>query len=182
MENPSTPLLDARAGAEILAHRTPFEGLDAPTLENIHARGALVSIPQHANIIVEGEVSAGMYVVLEGLAGVYKAESDNRRGSLIKTITKGDGFGEMSLIDRSPRSATVCAEVDVLLFYLSADQFDELVDSDLRLGLKLFRNFANSMSSRLRSLNNDLIVSQRQLWRFAFSRGEFERFQEAESA
>lgn len=182
MQKPPPPLLDPRAGTEILAHRTPFEGLDSRTLENIYARGSLVTIPQHANIIVEGETSAGMYIVLEGLAGVYKSESDNRKGNLIKTITKGDGFGEMSLIDRAPRSATVSAEVDALLFYLSADQFDALVDSDPRLGLNLFRNFANSMSSRLRALNNDLIVSQRQLWRLAFSRGDLERLQRPESA
>jgi CRP-like cAMP-binding protein len=181
MQKPPEPLLDPRAGTDILSHRTPFEGLDSATLEAIYARGSLVTIPKHSNVIVEGETSAGMYIVLEGLAGVYKSESDNRKGNLIKTITKGDGFGEMSLIDRAPRSATVTAEVDILLFYLSADQFDQLVESDAVLGLHLFRNFANSMSGRLRSLNDDLIVSQRQLWRVAFSRGDLDLFQRQES-
>ncbi len=174
MDEPKPELLDPRQGAQVLAHHIPFIGLDQASLESIYSQGELLRIPQHSNIIVEGENSSGMYVLLEGLAGVYKSEADNRKGTLIKSLTQGEAFGEMSLVDPAPRSATVAAEVDVFVFYLSSDAFEEAVTSDPHLGLQLFQNFAQDMSKRLRALNEDLIVSQRQLWRLAFSRGERE--------
>lgn len=163
---------DPSSAAEILGRHVPFLGLPENLLGEIYQRGEIVEVPQHANIIVEGEDTAGMYILLEGLVGVYKSEVATNKGTLLKSLTQGEAFGDMSLIDRAPRSATVVAEVDVILFHLSADVFASLVASDPELGLQLYRNFASDLTGRLRSMNNDLIVSQRQLWRLAFSRGD----------
>ena len=162
--------LNANHIASNLAMHVPFRGLDKNILHSIAGLGEILKVPAHTNVIVEGENSAGMYVLFEGLAGVYKSESSSRKGNLIKTLTQGEAFGEMSLIDRGVRSATVCAEVDLVLFYLSAEVWDQIIVHDAQTGLKLYQGFATDMSRRLRSMNDDLIVSQRQLWRVAFSR------------
>lgn len=170
MESLNPLYLNKNHGATILAKHVPFRGIDLDTLTLIYSYGEIVQVAAHSNVIVEGESSAGMYVLLEGLAGVYKSESSSRKGTLIKTLTQGEAFGEMSLIDRAPRSATVSAEVNAVLFFLSAEAWDRTIQSDPQIGMKLYQNFALDMSRRLRAMNDDLIVSQRQLWRMTFVR------------
>jgi CRP-like cAMP-binding protein len=163
--------LDAAFGAQQLGLHVPFRGLPPELLRSIYALGHVVRIEAFSNVIIEGENSAGMFIVFEGMVGIYKSESSSRKGALLKTLGSGQTFGEMSLLDRAPRSATVTAEVGTVLFEFNARSWDELVSASPDLGAKLYRNFAVDMAARLRALNDDLVVSQRQLWRYTFSKG-----------
>jgi CRP-like cAMP-binding protein len=167
--NPS--YLNPGKGGEELSRHVPFRGLEKDLLASIYSQGEILCVDAHTNVIVEGEPSSGMFIILEGMVGVYKSESTTRKGNLIKTLGIGQAFGEMSLVDRAPRSATVAAEVDSVLFAFEARAWDRLIASSPELGMLLFQNFALDMSARVRALNEDLIVSQRQLWRYTFSRG-----------
>jgi CRP-like cAMP-binding protein len=163
--------LNTQFGAQQLALHVPFKGLPHEVLAAIYGQGQVLKVDAFSNIIVEGETSAGMYIVFEGMVGVYKSESASRRGALLKTLGVGQAFGEMSLIDRAPRSATVSAEVDCVLFELSAKTWDVLVAASPEWGLKLYQNFSADLATRVRAINDELIVSQRLLWRHAFALG-----------
>lgn len=172
MDNSVNPrYLDPTFGAQQLATHVPFRGLPADVLSKVYAAGHILSIDAFSNVIVEGENTAGMYIVFEGMVGIYKSESASKKGTLLKTLGVGQAFGEMSLLDRAPRSATVAAEVHSVLFELSAAAWDDLIASQPNWGMQLYRNFAADLAGRMRALNDDLIVSQRQLWRYTFSRG-----------
>lgn len=158
-------------GAQQLAQHVPFRGLPSDVLTHIYSLGQIMAVDSFSNIIVEGENSAGMYIIFEGMVGVYKSESSNRKGMLLKTLGVGQAFGEMSLLDRAPRSATIVAEVDTILFEFSAQAWDAIMAEHPTWGMQLYRNFAQDMAGRMRTLNEELIVSQRQLWRYTFSRG-----------
>ena len=75
----------------------------------------------------------------------------------IASLAKGAVFGEMSLIDGSPRSASIIANEDAILLVLTKDKFFYLMDHAPRLGLKLVLKIAKSLSLRLRQTSGVLI-------------------------
>ncbi|MHB8875447.1 MAG: cyclic nucleotide-binding domain-containing protein [Myxococcaceae bacterium] len=72
-------------------------------------------------LVKEGERSDGMYIVLSGEVEVVK---DGTRLALLK---EGDLFGEMSLLSKSPATATVAASKHTSLLRLPREDFDELI-------------------------------------------------------
>jgi CRP-like cAMP-binding protein len=71
----------------------------------------------------QGGLGQEFFVVLEGRARV------ERDGKVIARLGKGDVFGEMSLLDKKPRSATVVNETPVSVLVVAAASFSELLDS-----------------------------------------------------
>ena len=72
-------------------------------------------------IVKEGQVGVLMYVVLEGRLAV------SIQGKLVEKIGPGGVFGEMALVDRTPRLATVVAETDCSLLAIGRNTFLDLV-------------------------------------------------------
>src|SRR5262245_32914174 len=72
----------------------------------------------HTNVVIEGELSWGLYLILDGVVGVYK--NNKLTGELydVGQLRNGMFFGEMSLIDENPRSATVRTLTDTHVFFL----------------------------------------------------------------
>jgi CRP-like cAMP-binding protein len=77
------------------------------------------------NIITEGEFGDRMCIVYRGEAVVRKHLTQGDRE--LARFGVGDFFGEMSLFDDEPRSATVAALTDVEVLVLSRDRFRSLV-------------------------------------------------------
>lgn len=90
-----------------------------------------------------GDAGTSMYVVVEGEVDVaYDEQRSVRLGG-------GESFGEMSLIDKRPRSATVTAVTDVTLAPISQGVFLVLVQDTPYFALEVMR----SLSDRLRRAN-----------------------------
>lgn len=71
----------------------------------------------------EGDIGWEFVFILEGKARVEKG------GKVINRLASGDFFGEISLIDRGPRTATVIAETDMTLLVVNSKSFDHLLDT-----------------------------------------------------
>jgi CRP-like cAMP-binding protein len=71
----------------------------------------------------EGRIGWDFILVVDGKARVEK------NGKLIRQLSGGDFFGEISLIDREPRTATVIAETDMSLLIVHKTSFDLLLDA-----------------------------------------------------
>lgn len=87
----------------LIANVPFFEGLNEKTRRAIASRGKELSYNTGDSIVKEGSTGIGFYLILEGKAEVRKGKR------LLATLDKGQFFGEMSLIDRQPRSADVVA-------------------------------------------------------------------------
>jgi CRP-like cAMP-binding protein len=134
----------------LLARRVAlFHGLSADDIAKIFARGMTVRFQKGEVIFYKGTSGDQMYVVLGGKVGVY----DDKQ--LIAHLTVGDMFGEMALIDSSPRSATVTAVEESLIFVLSETTFQRLLTK--RVAIQILLNILRTLSHRLRDANTRLV-------------------------
>jgi ATP-binding cassette subfamily B protein len=85
-----------------------------------------VSLPFGSVIVAEGEDADAFYVLAAGRARVVK-KSENGEEITLAALRPGDSFGEMGLLRREKRSATVRASADVDLFRLDRSVFEALV-------------------------------------------------------
>jgi CRP-like cAMP-binding protein len=94
-----------------------FRPLQPPHLEAT-AR-ALEPLPATAGrvLIREGEVGDSFYAIASGTVRVQT------KAGFTTTLGRGEGFGEIALLRGVPRTATVTAETDALLYRLSRDDF-----------------------------------------------------------
>ncbi len=87
-------------------------------------------------IMVAGQAGALMYVVLEGRVAI------SIRGAVVERVGPGGVFGEMALVDQSPRSANAAAETDCSLLAVNRNVFLSLVKSDPTFGISLLSSTA----------------------------------------
>jgi CRP-like cAMP-binding protein len=95
-----------------------------------------------AAIVREGSQGHTFFVILEGRATVM------RRGARPATLRPGEYFGEMALLDRRPRSATVMAETELAALRISAESFAKLLRSEPSIAISLLE----TLSVRVREL------------------------------
>jgi CRP-like cAMP-binding protein len=81
-----------------------------------------IDVPDGRQLINEGEVGHEAFIVVEGSASV------TRDGDEVATIGPGAVFGEMALIDRAPRNATVVATSPMQLIVIGKREFTGLLD------------------------------------------------------
>ena len=94
-----------------------FEGLSKRELRAILKVSRKVHFLEGRAIVSEGDTAAGFHLIAEGRAKVLV------NGKKRNALKKGDFFGEISLLDGGPRSASVIAESDVTTLAISAWQF-----------------------------------------------------------
>lgn len=100
-------------------------------------------------IFREGDEANAMYVVLAGEMEVTK-KSRGAVDARVAVLGPGDWFGEMSIVDIQPRSATVRALAPGRLIRVSAADLDSLYRHDVRSYAIIVLNLARELSRRLR--------------------------------
>lgn len=96
-----------------------------------------------ARVVREGDIGDTFYVILEGEAKVL-----SRSGRTVNRLRPGDFFGEISLLDGGPRTASVVADTPLTMLALSRKGFLRTIDQEPEVGVKLL-NYAASMLRRL---------------------------------
>ena len=96
-------------------------------------------------------------IILSGSAEVTKA------GVHLSQMKKGDVFGEMSMIDTAPRSATVVAKEASSFLAFPRDALFALLRADSALSVKLLWGISQEMNKRIRKLTNKLAGTEDEL-------------------
>jgi CRP-like cAMP-binding protein len=117
--------------------------------------GNVLKVNAGAIIIEKGKDIEEIFVVLEGMLGVYQDAGSSDR---LARLRAGEIVGEMSFIDSSPPSATVVAEEDSLILRVSRDTLQSKLDSDHGFASRFYRSVAMLLSDRLRKANSQLAV------------------------
>ena len=108
-----------------LLSQVPFlASLPAYELENLAQSAIWRSFPEGAAVVAQGELGDAFYVVAGGELSVAV---DGRLRE--HTLAAGDGFGEIALLHRTPRTATITVLADCELLMVSAAQFLAAVTS-----------------------------------------------------
>lgn len=144
-------------------------------LDRILAMGQVLSYEVHSNIVVEGELTWGIYFILQGLVGIMKANRLSGENYDVGQLQAGSFFGEISLVDDNPRSATCKALTNCSLLYISKEAFNTFLDQASDRKMRFFKDCTQHLIHRLRELDDNYVISQYQLWRFALKKpGEAE--------
>ena len=113
-------------------------------------------------IFREGEAGNGMYIVQSGQVDIL-GHSKSGDDILYATLFDRQFFGELSLVDGQPRSATaICRQASTLYGFFKPDLL-ELIDKNPAIGTKILFNLTNVLGSRLRDSNSKLMELQNQL-------------------
>jgi CRP-like cAMP-binding protein len=126
-----------------------FGALSDEFLEHLVATLHVVQVMPGSTIFKEGDPAREMYVVLDGEIEVLK-RSRRGRETRVAILGPNDCFGEMSIIDMQPRSATVRALGPARLLKISTEEMDALYRHDLKSYTLIVLNIARDLSRRLR--------------------------------
>jgi glutaminase len=134
---------------ELCAHFTPAE---TETFGSFLKRRVY---QQTETIINVGEEAREMFFLARGGVSVFVTLGNGARKRLA-TFSAGMAFGEMAIIDRSPRSAMIVADTEVECDVLSLEDFDRLDTTHPGIKIKLLENLSHGLSRRLRKANREL--------------------------
>lgn len=102
-------------------------------------------------IFEENSVGKEMYIIISGKVKITKER--NATETILATLEEGEFFGEMSLFDNSPRSATVKAVGDVRLLEINQKNFLKKISKDPSLAFRILEK----MSQRIRIVDEKVL-------------------------
>lgn len=118
-----------------------FEGLSRKQLMHLARLSDDLDVPAGAVLCTEGSRGKEFFVIVEGEAEV------TRGGRRVATVGPGDFFGEIALLERVSRTATVTAATPLRFFVISANAFKAVLDTDPTIEYKLLRALARRVLS-----------------------------------
>ena len=132
-----------------------FSGIDSYALGELSALFREKIFHQGETIFEEDSIGNSMMIITSGEVRVSQTSDSNMEEALI-ILRAGDIFGEMALIDDLPRSATIIAHTDVIIFEISRSSFLNYIKNDCKNGIVMLLKLAKILSVRLRETDNKL--------------------------
>lgn len=140
---------------EILKQMVLFYNLDSLELIQL-SKLVLHKIYQAGDIVVtEGEMGDSLYVVKSGQFRAYVTREGVDQQLAIFNV--GESFGELSLVDEHPRSASISALVEGELLEFTKESFDKVLKYSEKLKIKILENLVCDLSIKLRRTNDRLV-------------------------
>ena len=122
---------------DALAQVPLFAGMPPRFLKRLADKMDEQRFMEGATIVRQGEPGDTFYVIIEGEAKVTDA-----KGRVLSRLIPGDFFGEISLMDGGPRTATVVAETNLTALALSRKDFSALLQSEPKVTVGLLKHAA----------------------------------------
>ncbi len=127
------------AKVELLKRVPLFSKLDRKALDDVAHIADEIDLPAGKVMATEGDRGREFFVLLKGEADV------TRGGEKINTMKEGDFFGEIALVTKMPRTATVTATSDVDVLVITERAFDNLLKKSPTIG----RGVAEALAERV---------------------------------
>ncbi len=143
------PAADAPVSPDRLREIGIFGGLSDEMLQRLSTSLTPMRVLPGVVLFNEGDPARELYVVIDGEVEVLK-KSRRQRDVRVAILGPNDSFGEMSIIDVQPRSATVRALGPSRLLKMTSEDLDALYRRDLKSYALITLNIARDLSRRLR--------------------------------
>ncbi len=137
--------VSTEARLELLRRVELFAGVEPRHLERIAERVVEVDVPAGRQIVREGDVGTGFFVIVEGSVRVI------RDGRPIARLGPGEFFGELAILDRRPRVAQVVADEPTRCLALASWDLEAIMLEEPALAVAILRGVA----ARLRALTEE---------------------------
>jgi CRP-like cAMP-binding protein len=131
----------AQPSADLLRGVSLFADLDDKTLSSLAAEFIERHFDAGTAIATEGQDGLNFFIVSSGEATVTV------KGEKVGSLARGDAFGEVALVDKSARSATVTADTPMIAFALPVWSFRPFVEQRPELAWKLLEMLAERLRS-----------------------------------
>jgi cAMP-dependent protein kinase regulator len=152
---------------------TFFQSFADKDLKKLISLGKIETFNKSNTILVEGDDSQSLHIILEGKASVHKSTKSDDKLVRLTYLESGASFGELSLICNSPRAATVISETTSSIFSLESTSFLEFIDScSAKIQLDFYRQCTLDLAEKFRLQNEDFLNTQRLLWKKAFPKDQ----------
>jgi CRP/FNR family cyclic AMP-dependent transcriptional regulator len=143
---------------EFLRKLDMFNGLSDEELSSVAALCSEASYKAGDIILNIKDPTENFYLIRSGTVQIItNPDILETKPELVDSVTvnlgRGQSFGEMGLVDRGARSATVRAGTDTEVYAINCKKFQELCFEDTRLGFLVMRNIAADLSFKLRYRN-----------------------------
>jgi diguanylate cyclase (GGDEF)-like protein len=145
----------------LLAKVGVFSVLSLEEIELISDHLAVVELAEGETLFREGDAGNHMFVLADGAAAVSILLPDGKEREIAR-FAPGDFFGEMSIFDNAPRSASCRALAKSSLYSLSKDAFADIIREHPQIAQKLMYRMLNVTTQRLRGTSE--FVSEMVLW------------------
>ncbi len=129
-----------------------FRSLSREEIDEVVGASRLFRAPAGYTILKEGLPGQGMYVIVSGMANC-RLKLHQGDETPLATLHKGDVFGEMSLIDDGPVSATITTVDECVLYHIDKARFAEMRTAMRPAAYKILRALAPTICERLRAIN-----------------------------
>jgi CRP-like cAMP-binding protein len=131
-----------------------FEGLTDSELEEIAAICVAKRLKKGDILVEEGAPGESFFIITGGAVEVVVNSAFDTSRRAVLNLGAGQLIGEMSLVEQSPRSATVAAiEEPTTVQAIRYDDFHRLCERNTRIGYITMRNMAADISFKLRHFN-----------------------------
>jgi CRP/FNR family transcriptional regulator, cyclic AMP receptor protein len=131
------------AKVELLKQVPLFSRLDKKALRDVAHIADELDLPAGKKMAREGDRGREFFVLLRGEAEVTKGEAR------VNTMTEGEFFGEIALVSKMPRTASVTATTDVRVLVITERDFDALLRRTPEIGRQVAEALAERVAPEL---------------------------------
>jgi CRP-like cAMP-binding protein len=132
--------LRKNAKLELLASIPLFGGCSRRELEQIGAIADETNVPAGRTLIEQNQPAHEFFALIEGTADV------RRNGRKVKEMSGGDFFGEIALITKTPRTATVTTTSPARLLVIRGRDFDRVLSDAPSIAVKILRQLGGRLA------------------------------------
>ena len=122
--------------ADAIAHVPLFAAASKSDLKKIAAITDEIDIREGKDLTRQDAPGHEFFVLVDGTADV------RRKGRKVRTLGPGDFFGEIALVSRKPRTATVTATSPIRALVITEQSFRRLLEDQPAIGVKILRSLA----------------------------------------
>lgn len=132
-----------------------FKTLSQKELGTVVALGQIQTFNEGDTVFIRGEPAKALYLIKYGS---IKIQQSTETGDTLDVAILGAGshFGEMALVDAEPRSATAVAAERTELFVIPYEKLNMVLNQDVELAAKFYREMTHFLCGRLRRTTSDL--------------------------
>lgn len=121
-----------------------FSGLTDTQIERLAAGSVRRSFPKGRTIVAEGEPSQSLYILLSGRAKVQRSDTEGKE-VILAVLGPGECFGEMSLIDDAPRSASVITIESCDFMSINKESFKTMMVSSPEISMRIMKGLVKRL-------------------------------------